>query len=109
MFNQITIIGIGLLGLLLEWLLKNIRYQKISKYGHEKKQLLEKCSQKEWCDECESNLNRAVTGSEFVVVCTPVESIPSILEKISPFLPNGCIVTDVGSVKGKFAILQLKF
>ena len=108
MFNQITIIGIGLLGASLGMAVKKHKISKNIKVWARKETTLEKCSQKEWCDECESNLNRAVTGSEFVVVCTPVESIPSILEKISPFLPNGCIVTDVGSVKGKICDSAVK-
>ena len=108
MFNQITIIGIGLLGASLGMAVKKHKISKSIKVWARKETTLEKCSQKEWCDECESNLNRAVTGSEFVVVCTPVESIPSILEKISPFLANGCIVTDVGSVKGEICDSAVK-
>ena len=108
MFNQITIIGIGLLGASLGMAVKKHKISKNIKVWARKETTLEKCSQKEWCDECESNLDRAVTGSEFVVVCTPVESIPSILEKISPFLPNGCIVTDVGSVKGEICDSAVK-
>ena len=108
MFNQITIIGIGLLGASLGMAVKKHKISKYIKVWARKETTLEKCSQKEWCDECESNLDRAVTGSEFVVVCTPVESIPDILEKISPFLANGCIVTDVGSVKGKICDSAVK-
>ena len=86
MFNQITIIGIGLLGASLGMAVKKHKISKYIKVWARKETTLEKCSQKEWCDECESNLDRAaVTGSEFVVVCTPVENIPSILEKISTF------------------------
>ena len=41
----------------------------------------------------------AASGAELVVVCTPVGLIPEIIERISPVLAPGAIVTDVGSTK----------
>ena len=48
MFNQITIIGIGLLGASLGMAVKK---HKISKYIKVWAGNFRKCSQKEWCDE----------------------------------------------------------
>jgi cyclohexadieny/prephenate dehydrogenase len=42
----------------------------------------------------------AVVGADFVVLGTPVGSMPSVLAEIGSRLEPGCIVTDVGSVKG---------
>ncbi len=43
----------------------------------------------------------AVKDADFVVLCTPTENIPILAKEIAPFLKNGAIVTDVGSVKNK--------
>jgi prephenate dehydrogenase len=40
-----------------------------------------------------------VQGADLVFLATPVCSIASVLEKITPFLAPGCVVTDGGSVK----------
>jgi prephenate dehydrogenase len=42
-----------------------------------------------------------VPQSSLVIVATPVQSIPGILELLRPFLREGTIVTDVGSTKDK--------
>jgi prephenate dehydrogenase len=42
----------------------------------------------------------AVIGADFVVLGTPVGSMPAVLAELAPGLEPGCIVTDVGSVKG---------
>jgi prephenate dehydrogenase len=42
-----------------------------------------------------------VPQSSFVIVATPVQSIPGMLELLRPFLREGTIVTDVGSTKNK--------
>jgi len=41
----------------------------------------------------------AALGADLVVICTPVGLIPSVIEKISPRMKHGAIVTDVGSTK----------
>jgi cyclohexadieny/prephenate dehydrogenase len=40
-----------------------------------------------------------VKGSDLVILCAPVEIIPSLVKTISPALKEDCIVTDVGSTK----------
>ncbi len=37
---------------------------------------------------------------DFIFLCTPVEYNSQYLTKLKPFVKEGCIVTDVGSVKG---------
>ena len=49
--------------------------------------------------EVEENLAESVTGSELVVICTPVETITDIIREIIPHLSKKALVTDVGSVK----------
>ncbi len=57
----------------------------------------------DWCDEAHETPAAAVAGSEFVLVCAPVDRIVPLVEEIAPHLQRGAIVTDVGSVKGAIA------
>lgn len=44
-------------------------------------------------------MNDAVRRADLVVLATPVGAMPRIARRIAPYVPKGCIVTDVGSVK----------
>jgi cyclohexadieny/prephenate dehydrogenase len=50
-------------------------------------------------DEVEADPARAAVGADLVVICTPISGYEAIARAISPVLPDGAIVTDVGSVK----------
>ena len=42
----------------------------------------------------------AVKDADLVILCTPVGTYAELAEDIAPHLEAGCILTDVGSVKG---------
>ena len=100
MFNQITVIGLGLLGVSLAMGIRRHGIAKTIKLWARRKDTLEACRNHNWCSQCEEDITKSVVGSNLVVICTPVESIPEILDTIVPFLEDHTIVTDVGSVKG---------
>ncbi len=45
------------------------------------------------------DLEAAVRGADLVVLATPVSAMASVLRRAAPKLSQGCVVTDVGSVK----------
>lgn len=47
---------------------------------------------------CE-NINSSFSECDFIFLCTPVVTIIDYLEQLKPVKKNGCIITDVGSVK----------
>lgn len=47
----------------------------------------------------------AVAGADLVVLATPVAAMPELLARVAGRLAPGCVVTDVGSVKGELARL----
>lgn len=49
------------------------------------------------------NPSDAVRQADIVVLCTPVLTMPDLVQSIKADLPEGCIVTDVGSTKGFLA------
>lgn len=47
----------------------------------------------------ENRLLDAVAGADIVVLATPIMAMRELFEVIAPHLPEGCVVTDVGSSK----------
>ena len=101
MFKQVTIMGPGLLGASLVLAVKKkLLAEKIVVWARSEntaKNALEKLP----VDQVERNPSVSVRGSQLVVLCTPVETITSILNSIIDDLDESCIVTDVGSVKSE--------
>lgn len=52
-------------------------------------------------DEITTGLENAVTDADLVVIATPVKIVEEIMNRIAPFLKDGCIVTDVCSTKAE--------
>ncbi|MBF0171179.1 MAG: prephenate dehydrogenase/arogenate dehydrogenase family protein [Nitrospinae bacterium] len=51
-------------------------------------------------DEIATDPAAACAGADLLFVATPVESVAGLVERLAPHLPDGCVVTDGGSVKG---------
>ena len=99
MFQQITIIGPGLLGASLAMAVKaSVLAERIVAWDRNAESL-QKCQSQEWCDVGSESLEAAVAGSDLILLCTPVQTIPSILEQIVPALTGNVLVSDVGSAK----------
>lgn len=99
MFNQVTILGSGLLGASLA---KAIRKQNLAnsiRIWARRKATLDSCIKEKWCDGIEVDLLKSVNGSNLVIICTPVDSISEIITRIAPIIERNALVTDVGSVK----------
>ena len=99
MFRQITILGPGLLGASLAMAVKtHLLAQQVAIWDHEE-ELRIKCRNREWCDHVFETPEAAVENSEFVLVCTPVQTIVSLLKRIQPALAKDALVSDTGSTK----------
>ena len=99
MHNSLSIIGPGLLGASIAM---SVHQKKLAKEIHlwarnEDKRAT--CLKNNWCDHVHESLEGAVKNSDFVILCTPVDTIIPILKTIAPHLKPDTIVTDVGSVK----------
>ena len=51
-------------------------------------------------DEASGDPARALKGAGLVIICTPVGVCGAVAEAIAPYLEEGAILSDVGSVKG---------
>jgi prephenate dehydrogenase len=98
-WNQVTIIGTGLIGGSLGLALKKAALgRRIVGAGHREASLRE-ALQRGAADEVTVDPAASVRGSDLVVLATPVGLFREIVEKIRPALAPGAIVVDVGSTK----------
>ena len=97
--DHLTVIGVGLIGgsfaraMREAGAVKKITGTDISRTN------LEEALSLGICDEITQDSINAVKGAQLVFIAVPVCSTMEVVAKIAPFLPNGCIVTDGGSVK----------
>ena len=100
MFQQISILGPGLLGASLALAMKERglcqRVHSWSRRAETRSQAI----QAYWCDAVFDEASVACEASDLVVVCTPVETIIPLIEQVTPSISPETLVTDVGSIKG---------
>ena len=98
--GRITIIGLGLIGGSLGLAIKAAGLPGVEIVGHaRRRQVASKARKIGAIDRAEHNLPRAVAQARMVVIATPVLAIREVMQQIAPDLPEGCVVTDVGSTK----------
>jgi len=98
-WNQVTIIGVGLMGGSLGLALRKRGLAgRIVGAGHRQSSLdaARRCGA---VDETFLDAAAAVRGSDLVVLATPIGSFAEILKRVAPALEPGAVVMDVGSAK----------
>ena len=99
-FKQVTIVGVGLIGGSLGMVLKrNGLADHVIGVGRTIENLELACTLGA-IDRYEQEPEQAIPGADLVIVAVPVEQYASHLQRWGSLLPEGTIVSDVGSVKG---------
>ncbi|WP_103021249.1 prephenate dehydrogenase [Salinibacter altiplanensis] len=98
MIKRLTIIGTGLIGgsLGLAWAQ---RRPELTIVGHDRPEVLEQAEERGAIDKKAADPVSAVQDTDLVVLATPLATTVRLLETIADALPDGCVVTDVASVK----------
>ncbi|MHC4111457.1 MAG: prephenate dehydrogenase [Planctomycetota bacterium] len=97
--RQITVIGLGLLGGSITLrILRSLPGVKTVGYTH-RPSTREKARQLAVATEIVDDMHESVSGSDLVILATPIYTFENIFSIIGDALPSGCIVTDVGSTK----------
>jgi prephenate dehydrogenase len=97
--KQITVIGLGLLGSSITLaVLRAFSNVKTIGYAH-RSSTRAKARDLAVADEVSGDLAASVTGSDVIILATPISTFENFMEQIRPHLRDGCIVTDVGSTK----------
>tara|TARA_B100000700_G_scaffold320943_1_gene419197 strand:+ start:1158 stop:2057 length:900 start_codon:yes stop_codon:yes gene_type:complete len=99
MFNQVSIIGCGLIGSSIFKGLKKLEsIKKIITYDNDKS-VTDIIKKDKLSDEIFDSPSEAVKNSDLVVIATPLSSFESVLNSIKDNLKTGSILTDTCSVK----------
>lgn len=98
-FNQVTIIGFGLIGSSIARVIRRDHLAQRIICGDISDVVCAKTLELGIADEATTDLVQAVTGSDLVVLAVPVGGCGSVAQIIAPNLKEGCVITDVGSVK----------
>lgn len=98
-FKQVTIIAPGLLGGSLGMAVKKKKVARKVVVWARRIENAQAAVRKKSADRYEAELTDAVKGSDLVVLCCPVEAMPSLARQFRSALSRDAIVTDVGSVK----------
>ena len=97
--KQITVIGMGLLGgSITLTVLRSLSRVKAVGYAH-RPSTRRRAEQLAIATEIVGDIKQSVSNSGLVILATPVSTFEKIFAQIADSLPNGCIVTDVGSTK----------
>ncbi len=100
LFKQMTVIGVGLIGGSMALAAKKAGLVgAVIGYSKKRGDLYQSVSMGV-LDRYYLSLAKAVEGSDLVVLATPIGTFGQIVQAIAPYLAEGVIVTDVGSVKG---------
>jgi len=100
-FKQITILAPGLLGASLGMATHRFSLAERVHVWARRPEARLLCAEKRWCDVAFADPGESVKGSDLVVVCTPVDRIVEMVERIASSLQADCLITDVGSTKSR--------
>lgn len=97
---NIGIIGLGLIGGSIAKAIKAVHEQNSFITGYDTNlQDLKAAADEGIIDATTQKIDSSFSNCTVVFICTPVQVIPEIVDKLLPYLPNDCIITDVGSTK----------
>ena len=100
LFKQMTIVGVGLIGGSLGMICKQQRLVGTVVGAGRRVENLKKAVELKAIDRYSTDLAEAASGSDLLVLATPVDTFESVLKACAPKLAPNAVVTDVGSVKG---------
>lgn len=99
-FNSICIIGLGLIGgSLAKAIKKSYPKCRITVVDRDMDSL-DAALSLGVAHRVTASLSSGVKGAGLVFLCTPLNTIPSLMEEVFPYLGKDTILTDVGSTKG---------
>ena len=100
LFNKVTLIGIGLIGSSIARVIKRDRIARHLVAVAKSKKTIDTVLKLGIADSVTLDSSEAVKDADMVMLCSPLGTYKKIVREIGPNLKRGCILTDVGSVKG---------
>ena len=100
LFNKVTLIGIGLIGSSIARVIKRDKIARHLVAVAKSKKTIDTVLKLGIADSVTLDSSEAVKDADMVMLCCPLGTYKKIMREIGPNLKRGCILTDVGSVKG---------
>lgn len=97
--KQATIIGLGMIGTSLGLALRRLPSPPRVIGTDSQFDAAQRAGRLKAVDRAERRLEDAVSGSDLVIIATPVGAVREVLRTIAPVLSQGSVVTDTGSTK----------
>ena len=101
-YSRIAVVGLGLLGVALAWAARR-RGAAREVIGATRSADARARALRDGAVAAVVSPEEAARGAELVVLATPISAMPAVLKRMAPVLSEGCVVSDVGSVKGPLA------
>jgi prephenate dehydrogenase len=103
LFENVTIIGVGLIGgSLARALRRGALCGHITGYGR-REEHLRRAKELGVIDDYGTDVRKAVAAADLVVLATPLSTTEGLLRAMAPALKADAVITDVGSAKGAVA------
>jgi prephenate dehydrogenase len=99
---QVTIVGLGLMGASLAGALRGKCRRVVG--AARRAESIEIALARGFVDSGTTDVAEGVCEADVVVLATPVRVILQQLPDIAPLLPEGCLLMDLGSTKGRIAV-----
>lgn len=97
---HIGIVGLGLIGGSIAKAIKNFHVQNSCIIGYDTNtNNLQAAYDEGMIDVMARHLDSSFSNCSVVFICTPVDHMKTVVSNLLPYLPNDCILTDVGSTK----------
>ena len=100
LFDKVTLIGIGLIGSSIARVIKRDKIARHLVAVAKSKKTIDTVLKLGIADSVTLDSSEAVKDADMVMLCSPLGTYKKIMREIGPNLKRGCILTDVGSVKG---------
>ncbi len=102
LLRRVAVIGLGLMGGSLALALRRAGVAE-HVVGCGRQVLIDRAREMGAIDSGSTDAGEAVSGCDYVVLCTPVETSIAMMSQIAPRLLPQAVITDVGSTKQAFA------
>lgn len=99
MYNQVTIIGFGLIGSSLARIIRRDNLAARIICGDLSQDVCNKALALGIADQATTDMAACVAGSDLIILAVPVGACGPVAQAIAPTLMQGAVLTDVGSVK----------
>src|SRR5438034_8245493 len=98
-FATVALVGMGLMGGSLGLAMRERRLARRVVAVARRPETVRRAVELGAADEGCSEPREGVAAADLVILCTPVLTMPAMVERIAPHLKPGAVVTDVGSTK----------